>query len=188
MCVRRERRRVFPPPSLLLKLKLCYHSSTLPTHSCQPVGNRLSFWPSDSDEVLALSISCFQSLKRVCAPCIIYSRSLFVYCTKIVFVVFSYFFLFFFYISFIFIIIILLYILLFLPPRPSYRALHSPPPSLQPPVKSRSSSRFYLFISIFLFLLYVFCITKKSTFHFWASTYVVCVRLRGNMNNCLGLY
>lgn len=43
MCVCVEREGESFQSSLLLKLKLCYHSPTLPTHPCQPVGNRLSF-------------------------------------------------------------------------------------------------------------------------------------------------
>jgi hypothetical protein len=157
-----------------------------PTHPLpvsHPITVSLSsfvFRPFNSDKVLALSISRFQSPKRVCAPCIIYCRSLFVYCTKIVFVVFLIFF--FFYISFIFIIIILLYTSF---PAVSTLISHTPPtPIPAAAVKSRSSSRFYLFISIFFPLCFLY--HKKFNVSL-LRVYVCCMctlRLKGNMKNC----
>lgn len=178
MCVEREkeRKRISSPSSLLLKLKLCYHSSALSTHPTttrQPASNRFSFRvriPTlqlrQSFSSLYLSFPIPETRLRTLynilpLPLLILHKDCF--CS------FSYF-LFFFFISHLFLLLLFCCILLFLQSRPSYHTplLHT---CCHP---SRSYSRFYLFI--FIFFLCVFCIAKNSTFHFCASACVACVR------------
>lgn len=134
MCVERERER----ESLLLKLKLCYHSTTLSSHpptTRQPASNRLSFRvriPTlqlrQSFSSLYLSFPIPETRLRTLynilpLPLLILHKDCF--CS------FSYFFIFFFYISFIFIIIILLYTSF---PAVSTLVSHASPPYLLPPI------------------------------------------------------